>query len=96
MSIRKGKAVKILSKSFVENHSEISEDEAQVLVVKAEQKIRILVEEQRNDAKLNAAKQIAKDLSAGYTSALQYEKAKIAFLLDKIDELQTDDDSSEE
>ena len=88
MSVDSGKAKKILSESFVENHSEVSEDEAQSLVVKSLQTIKKLEEERESDDKLAAARQIKKDLEAGYSSAIQYEKAKISFLLDKIEEIQ--------
>lgn len=88
MGVDSGKAKKILSESFVENHSQVSEDEAQALVVKALQKIKGLEEEKSSDDKLQAAIQVKKDLEAGYSSAIQYEKAKIAFLLEKIEEIQ--------
>ena len=40
MSVDSGKAKKILSESFVENNKDISEDEAQNLVVRSLQKIK--------------------------------------------------------
>ena len=83
-----GKAKKILSESFVENHQDLNEDEAQSLVVKALQKIKGLEDDRESDDKLAAARQIKKDLEAGYSSAIQYEKAKISFLLDRIEEIQ--------
>lgn len=91
MGVNQGKANKVLSKSFVENHANISEDEAAAIIVKSEQTIRQLEEERQNDEKLSAAKQIVKDLSAGYSSAIKYEKAKISFLLEKIEEIQSGD-----
>jgi len=83
-----GKARSILSKSFVENVKDVSEDQAAEMVVKAEMKIKELKEEQANDEKLNAAKQITKDLNAGYTSVIRMEEAKIAYLLDQIRAIQ--------
>jgi hypothetical protein len=77
-----------LSQSFVDNAKDLNEDEATTLLVEAEQKIRLIKEERAADEKLNAAKTIAKELAAGYNSALNYEKAKITFLLDKIQEIQ--------
>lgn len=77
-----------LSQSFVENAKDLNEDEATALLVESEQKIRAIKEERNADEKLTAAKNIVKDLSAGYNSALNYEKAKISFLLDKIQEIQ--------
>lgn len=77
-----------LSQSFVDNAKDLNEDEATALLVESEQKIRQIKEERAADAKLTAAKSIVKDLSAGYNSALNYEKSKIGFLLDKIQEIQ--------
>jgi hypothetical protein len=81
-------ARKALSKSFVDNHETVHEDMAAELIVKAEQTIRSIEEEREADEKLAAAKSIVKDLGAGYTSAIKYERAKIQFLLEKIAEIQ--------
>lgn len=77
----------VLSSSFVENHQDITEDEAMEKLTQCELTIRDLLEEKKNDDKLNAAKQIAKDLNAGYNSAVNYEKAKIQFLLEQIEKI---------
>jgi hypothetical protein len=82
------KAQSILSKSFVENTKDLGEDQLGELVVKAEIKIKELQEEQKNDDKLNAAKQIVKDLNAGYAAVVKMEKAKVAYLIEKIQEIQ--------
>jgi hypothetical protein len=82
---------KTLSQSFVENHEDVSEDVAADLIVKAEQKIKEIDEERTADDKLAMAKQIVKDLSGAYTAAVKYERAKIRFLLEKIDEIQGGD-----
>ncbi len=82
---------KVLSKSFVENHENVTEDTAGELIVKAEQKIKSIEEEKAADEKLAAARQIVKDLNSAYTSAVKYERAKIQFLLDKIEEIQSGD-----
>lgn len=88
MTVSVGRAKSILSKSFIENVKDISEDVAAEMVVKAEMKIRDLKEELANDDKLNAAKQIAKDLNAGYSSVIKMEEAKIAYLLEQIRAIQ--------
>jgi len=80
---------KVLSKSFVDNHDNINEDVAGELIIKAEQKIKEIEEEKAADEKLMAAKQIVKDINSAYTSAVKYERAKISFLLEKINEIQT-------
>ena len=87
MSISKGKARKVLSNSFVENHEDVSEDRALELIFDCETKMRDLRDDRNNDDKLNAAKAITKDLNAGYKSAIDYEKAKVQFLLEKVEEI---------
>jgi glucose-6-phosphate-specific signal transduction histidine kinase len=82
---------KTLSQSFVDNHENVSEDVAGELIVKAEQKIKAIKEERAADEKLAQAKQITKDLNSAYTAAIKYENAKIAFLLEKIEEIQNDE-----
>lgn len=89
MGLDKGKANKVLSQTFVDNHSNLNEDQAAEYIVKSEQKIKELEEERNSDDKLNAARQIVKDLNSGYSSAIKYEKAKIAFLLERIEEIQS-------
>ena len=88
MALDFGKAKKILSSAFLENHEEISEDEAATLVVKAEMQIKGLREEKSEDEQLNAAIQVKKDLESGYNNAIKYEEAKIQYLLAKIEEIQ--------
>lgn len=80
---------KTLSKSFVDNHEDINEDSAGELIVSATQKIREIEQERDADERLSAAKQIVKDINSAYTSAIKYERAKINFLLEKIEEIQS-------
>ena len=82
---------KVLSKSFVDNHENVTEDVAADLIVRAEMKIKEIKEERAADGKLEQAKQIAKDLNGAYNSAIKYEQAKISFLLEKIEEIQSGD-----
>jgi hypothetical protein len=84
-----GKAKKILSSAFVEGHENINADEAANLIVKSELQIKALREEKASDEKLQAAQQIVKDLTSGYTSAIKYEESKIQFLLAKIEEIES-------
>lgn len=79
---------KTLSKSFVDNHENISEDAAGELIVSSVQKIKEIEQEREADEKLQAAKQIVKDINSAYTSAIKYERAKVNFLLEKIQEIQ--------
>jgi hypothetical protein len=80
---------KVLSKSFVDNHENVTEDVAADLIVKAEMKVKEIKEERAADGKLEQARQIVKDLNSAYSSAIKYEQAKIAFLLEKIEEIQS-------
>lgn len=86
-NINKGKAEGILSKTFKDNLKSVSEDEAEHLIAQSEMKIKQVDEEKQNDEKLTAAKQIVKDLNGGYSSVKKYEKAKIRYLLEKIEEI---------
>ena len=74
-----------LSTSFTENHANVAEDEALELIFASEQRIKELKELKNADVQLNSAKQITKDLNSGYTSATNHEKAKIQFLMEKIE-----------
>ncbi len=82
------KAKSLLSTSFTENHNDISEDEAADEVVRAEQALAQIEDEMEGDEQLTAAKNVAKDLGSAYKSAMKLEKAKIAFFLGKIKEIQ--------
>jgi len=79
---------KVLNKSFVDNNQDINEDYAGEQIVVSTQKIREIEDERDEDAKLAAARQIVKDISSAYTSAIKYERAKINFFLEKIKEIQ--------
>lgn len=82
---------KVLSKSFVDNHEDIDEDTACTLIIQAEQKIKEIQDEKESDEKLMTARQIVKDINSAYTSAVKYERAKIQFLIEKINEIQNGD-----
>lgn len=88
MSVDKGAANKVLSQSFVDNNENISEDEANALIIKSLQTIKQLEQERDEHEQLRAAKQIVKDMNSGFSNAIKYEKAKISFLLEKINEIQ--------
>lgn len=83
-----------LSKSFVDNNENVNEDFAGQEIVKSNQKIKEIEEERDADEKLQAAKQIVKDINSAYTSAIKYERAKINFFLEKIKEIQDGDVNS--
>ena len=83
----KNKWEKTLTESYVASKADISETEAEKELISAEFAIKELMAEKENDTQLTAAKEIVKDLNAGYSSAAKYEKAKIEFLLEKIENI---------
>lgn len=83
-----GRAEKVLSKTFLDNVKNLSEDEIGELVLKAELKMKEIKEEEEADEKLASARQIVKDLSQSYKAAKAYEAAKIQFLIEKLSEIQ--------
>lgn len=87
---------KVLSESYVASKQNLTEAEAEKELISSEFAIKQLNYEKENDSQLNAAKEIVKDLNAGYTSAAKYEKAKIEFLLEKIESIRAASTSSEE
>lgn len=76
---------KVLTESYVASKVDISETDAEKELITAEFAIKQLLHEKENDQQLTAAREIVKDLNAGYSSAMKYEKAKIEFLLEKIE-----------
>lgn len=80
---------KALSDSFLANNENVNEDFASQQIVAATQKVREIEQEREADEKLAAAKQIVKDINSAYSSAIKYERAKINFFLEKIEEIQS-------
>lgn len=76
---------KVLSDSFVANNRDLSEEEATSKLIEAQFAVKQINHEKENDDQLNAAKEIVKELSAGYGAASKHEKAKIEFLLEVIE-----------
>lgn len=76
---------KLLSETFVSNNLSLSEEEAKTKLIEAQFQIKSILNEREEDSQLNAAKEIVKDLNAGYNSVMAVEKAKIEFLLEVIE-----------
>lgn len=76
---------KVLSETFVSNNLNLSEEEAKAALIDSQFQIKDLLIEKEEDQQLNAAKEIVKDLNAGYNSVVAMEKAKIEFLLEVIE-----------
>lgn len=83
----KKKYEKILSESYVDTNRNISEEDALKLITEAEFAIKQVSDEKEADVALKSAKDICKDLNASYNSASKYEKAKIEFLLEKVQDV---------
>ena len=95
MPIDLGKAKKVLNKAFLDDNEDLAEDQAAELIVKSELRIKALKEEMEADEKLQAAKSIVKDLSSAYRETINYENAKVQWLLSKIEEIQNPEDSED-
>lgn len=76
---------KVLSDSFVSNNKDLTEEDAKTKLIESQFAIKHLIGEKEDDDQLNAAKEIVKELNAGYNAATKHEKAKIEFLLEVIE-----------
>lgn len=76
---------KVLSDSFVANNKNLTEEEAKTRLIDSQFSIKSINYEKENDEQLTAAKEIVKELNAGYGAASKNEKAKIEFLLEVIE-----------
>lgn len=87
MAKKKSNWEKVLTESWVANSKTLSEDDAEKEVVNIEFCIKQILDEKENNDELKAAKEILKDLNAGFNCAIKYEKAKIEFLLEHIENI---------
>lgn len=87
MAKKKSNWEKTLTESWVANRKVLSEEDAEKEIVNIEFQIKQLLSEKDSNEELRAAKEILKDLNAGFSSALKYEKAKIEFLLEHIENI---------
>lgn len=78
---------KLLSESYVDTNRNVTEEEALKLMALSEFEIKQINHDKEEDTALQSAKLICKDLNGGYNSAIKYEKAKIEFLLEKIENI---------
>lgn len=76
---------KVLSDTFVSNNKNLTEEEAKTKLIESQFAIKQISAEKEDDDQLNAAKEIVKELNAGYGAAAKHEKAKIEFLLEVIE-----------
>lgn len=85
MAKKKTNWEKVLTESYVSNRRNLTEEEAEKELVQAEFEIKNILHEKEANEQLQAAKEIVKDLVSGFGSAVKYEKAKIEFLLEQIE-----------
>lgn len=78
---------KVLTESWVNNNRNLTETEAEKALISAEFEVKQLLHDKENHEQLQAAREIVKDLNAGFSSGIKYEKAKIEFLLEQIENI---------
>lgn len=76
---------KVLSDTYVSNNKSLTEEEAKAKLIEAQFELKKIFAEKEDDDQLNAAKEIVKELNAGYNAAAKHEKAKVDFLLEVIE-----------
>lgn len=76
---------KILSETFVSANINLSEEDAKNKLIEAQFAIKQINQEKEDDGQLSSAKEIVKELGAGYAAAAKHEKAKVEFLLEVIE-----------
>ena len=78
---------KLLTESWVASNKDLGESEAEKALITSEFEIKQLLHDKEDHEQLQAAKEIVKDLNAGFSSGIKYEKAKIEFLLEQIENI---------
>ena len=63
----------------------LSEEEAKNKLIEAQFAIKQINQEKEDDQQLSSAREIVKELGAGYSAASKHEKAKVEFLLEIIE-----------
>lgn len=81
---------------FKETADAASTEELKKIIYQAEGNIYTIEKEKEADEKLNAAKELCKDLSASYKEAEKYQKAKVKYALFLLDGRGEDLNSKEE
>lgn len=76
---------KILSETYVSTNISLSEEEAKNKLIEAQFAIKQINQEKEDDQQLSSAREIVKELGAGYSAASKHEKAKVEFLLEIIE-----------
>jgi hypothetical protein len=74
-----------LPTGFAEEAEGMDETQLRDAIVEAEENIRSVEQEKQADEKLQGAKELVKDLGAGYREATKAQRAKIAYSLHLLD-----------
>ena len=72
---------KQLPTGFTDEADAMDEDDLKSLIVRSESNIYAIEHEKDDDAKLNAAKDLVKEMSAPYRDAIKTQMAKIKYAL---------------
>ena len=75
------KWLKQLPTGFTDEADAMSQEELKALIVKSESNIYVIDQEKENDDKLNAAKELVKDITAPYRDAIKAQTAKVKYAL---------------
>ena len=75
------KLLKKLPTGFTDEADSLDEEGLKKVIIQAEKNIYTINQEKEADAKLNGAKEIAKELSAPYSDAKKCQAAKILYAL---------------
>ena len=87
------KIIKSLPTGYAEDAASLDGEQLRAEIIKAETSQRETEREMKADEKLCGAKEVVKDLAAGYRDAIKAQRAKISYslhLLDERGELGTD------
>lgn len=84
MDIRK--LMKALPTGFAETVAQMSGDDMRSAMILANTRVREIVREKEGDEKLEAARNLVKDLNEPYADALKAQRAKIDYLLWQLEE----------
>lgn len=89
------KLSKKLPTGFTESVDGMSEEEIKRVIVESEGNIYTLENEKEKDSKLNAAKEVMKELGGGYRDAKATQTAKIKYCLFVLENRGTDLDNND-
>lgn len=78
-----------MPKTFMDSVDSMNEDSCMEEIIKSFQNIDEVEEARDADDQLTKAKELVKDLNAGYSNSIKLEKKKIKVLLKKLKQIQS-------